>query len=81
MSIDETGTIEQLNKQLNKQADEQSDKQSDQSDEQPEYDERTQVVIVGAGIAGMAAAATLQSAGWDFIVLEGTSVKYSLRMI
>ncbi|XP_032672835.1 uncharacterized protein LOC116844858 isoform X2 [Odontomachus brunneus] len=34
------------------------------------YDERTKIVIVGAGIAGIAAAATLQKAGYDFIIFE-----------
>ncbi|XP_014477867.1 PREDICTED: uncharacterized protein LOC106746142 isoform X2 [Dinoponera quadriceps] len=34
------------------------------------YNERTTIVIVGAGIAGIAAARTLQNAGLDFIILE-----------
>lgn len=40
-----------------------------------EHDERTKIVIVGAGVAGIAAAATLQKAGYDFIILEGISAK------
>lgn len=35
--------------------------------------ERTGVVIVGAGIAGLAAAKTLENAGFtDYLLLEGT---------
>lgn len=45
-----------------------------------EYDERTKIVIIGAGIAGIAAAATLQKAGYDFIVFEGTFAKYLSRI-
>ncbi|XP_011142812.2 uncharacterized protein LOC105185188 isoform X2 [Harpegnathos saltator] len=39
-------------------------------DQTDEYDERTKIVIVGAGIAGIAAAATLQEAGCDYIICE-----------